>query len=523
MIDRNLAKNVFLTGFMGAGKSTVGRLLAERLNRPFLDMDQELSRRFKAPVDRIFAEHGEAAFRRAETELLKELLSGGRPQVVAAGGGVVAVRENRGLLAEYGRVFFLDCPFEAAAARLAHGRSGDRPLWPSNEEARRLYQKRRPWYLEAHETITVRKNPNQTADDLARALMPSLRGRLETEGRECLLELAWPESLTRAAELSEGRQKALFLDAALAEQADLWAKAGFLVHSPGLSGENLKTLEQAANLLTCLMNWGLARDDTLVVRGGGSLTDAGAFCAGLYKRGLNLILIATTLLGAVDAAVGGKTALNFRGAKNQIGHFYLPRAVLVDVASFKTLGRAQLAEGLVEAYKTGLIADPELARLIETHLEALLKADLPLLAQVAGRSFQLKAQVVNQDFREEKGLRDVLNLGHTFGHVVESGSDYRISHGRAVAAGLLTAARLSVKKAGLDPAEAARIKAVVEALFPKPDLPDRRRAAEILGHDKKIRSGKPGFILLSQAGRAYLSREVSLEDILTAAYDEAVD
>ncbi len=342
---------------------------------------------------------------------------------------------------------------------------------------------------------------------------------LRAEGRDCRIETVREALGERLRALTAPRRGVLLLDQAFRSEADRWADQlpGFRVLFTEAPGEAAKTFDEAQRILTVLAAEKLARDDWFLVRGGGSLTDLGAFCAGLYRRGMRLILAPTTLLGAVDAAVGGKTAVNFGGAKNQIGHFYLPEHVLVDLPAFATLGRERLAEGLVEAYKTGLLFDPRLVDLVEGRLEALLAGDPDLLAEVVRRSYAAKAALVARDYREEKGLRDVLNLGHTFGHVVESFLAPNLSHGRAVALGLAVAAELSRTLGGLPGESAARIIRTAERLGgPWPALPPDETALELLAADKKIRQGRLRFVILEGDGRPRLI-ETEAPDLLAAA------
>jgi 3-dehydroquinate synthetase len=192
----------------------------------------------------------------------------------------------------------------------------------------------------------------------------------------------------------------------------------------------------------------------------------------------------------------------------------------MDVASFAGLRRGQLADGLIEAYKTGLIADAQLSGIIEDNLDIMLKGDLAALAWVAGRCMQIKASLVEQDFREEHGLRDLLNLGHTFGHVVESLSGYKISHGRAVSAGLAAAIKLSCQKSQLPKTDAARMLETIARIWAPPPLPPASLAQAAMRQDKKFRSGALGFITLRQAGAARLERGLSMEEVIQAAYNE---
>jgi 3-dehydroquinate synthetase len=343
------------------------------------------------------------------------------------------------------------------------------------------------------------------------------RAILRAEGRRCLIETVDCGLAARLRRLTKDRRGLLLLDRAFRSEAEEWQNAlpGFSVAFTARRGEAAKNWGEARRLLTRLAEAGLARDDWLVVRGGGSLSDLGAFCAGLYRRGLRLILVTTTLLGAVDAAVGGKTALNFNGAKNQVGHFYLPERVLVDLPSFGSLSRALLAEGLAEAYKTGLLFDRSLAELVDLRLMELLSGNQALLAETVRRSFKAKAALVARDFREEKGVREILNLGHTYGHVAEVRAG--LSHGRAVALGLAVAAELSRELAGFPAGEAARIKDAAERLGgPWPPPVPAEEARLLLRADKKIRGGRLRFVALAAVERPIIM-EVSADDILKAA------
>ena len=340
---------------------------------------------------------------------------------------------------------------------------------------------------------------------------------LRAEGRRCLIETVVEGLAGRLRGLTQGGRGLILMDHAFRAEAHDWREAlpSFNLAFTARRGEAAKNWGEAHRLLTRLAEEGLARDDWLIVRGGGSLSDLGGFCAGLYRRGLRLILVTTTLLGAVDAAVGGKTALNFNGTKNQVGHFYLPQRVLVDLASFRSLSRARLAEGLVEAYKTGLLFDRSLADLVEQRFEDLLAGDQGLLAETARRSFKAKAALVARDFREEKGLREVLNLGHTYGHVAEAHTG--LSHGRAVSLGLAVAAELSRTLTGFPAAEAERLTAICRRLGgPWPPPVPEAEARRLLKADKKIRGGRLRFVALAELEKPVIA-EVSADDILAAA------
>ncbi|MBU0516321.1 MAG: 3-dehydroquinate synthase, partial [Proteobacteria bacterium] len=281
-------------------------------------------------------------------------------------------------------------------------------------------------------------------------------------------------------------------------------------------GERSKSLTSARRIYEALLTAGVERRDLLVAVGGGMITDLGAFVAATYKRGLDFILASTSLVGCVDAAIGGKAGVNLGRSKNMVGCFTAPRAVILDVTALSTLPRRQIAEGLVEAYKTGLVADPGLAELVETRIKELLAGDLEALARVAVMSAKAKADVVGIDFKEG-GLRSILNLGHTYGHAVEGHHRFRVSHGRAVAQGILVAAELSLGRGLIDPEQARRIGQTLAPLLPgglTPPTPDEAWA--LMRNDKKNRGGRIRFVLLEGPGRARLADDVTRDELATA-------
>ncbi len=260
------------------------------------------------------------------------------------------------------------------------------------------------------------------------------------------------------------------------------------------------------------------RGTTLIALGGGVIGDMGGFAAACYQRGMPFIQIPTTLLAQVDSSVGGKTAINHTLGKNMIGAFYQPRLVLADTETLGTLPDRELAAGLAEVIKYGLIRDPEFLAWLEQNLEYLLARKPEALAFAITRSCSNKAEVVARDERET-GERALLNLGHTFGHAIETGMGYgEWLHGEAVAAGTMMAAELSAILGWLKPSDVAR----VEALFARAKLPVRGAAMppehylELMRHDKKVEGGRLRLVLLRGLGQAVVSDEASETQITTA-------
>ena len=285
-------------------------------------------------------------------------------------------------------------------------------------------------------------------------------------------------------------------------------------------GEKFKNWETLNLIFYALLGAHCERSTTLIALGGGVIGDMGGFAAACYQRGMPFIQVPTTLLSLVDSSVGGKTAINHPLGKNMIGAFYQPQLVLADIATLDTLPDRELRAGLAEVIKYGLIRDPEFFVWLEANIEKLLAKDKDALAYAVHRSCANKAEVVAADERET-GERALLNLGHTFGHAIETGLGYgEWLHGEAIAAGTLIAAELSQRLGWLDAAAVSRI----ESLFVRCGLPvfgaplGAARYMELMRHDKKVQDGKLRLVLLKAVGSAVVS-DVASEAMIVAAIE----
>ena len=283
-------------------------------------------------------------------------------------------------------------------------------------------------------------------------------------------------------------------------------------------GEAHKDWETLNRIFDMLLAERCERSTTLVALGGGVVGDMGGFAAACYQRGMPFIQVPTTLLSQVDSSVGGKTAINHPLGKNMIGAFYQPRLVLADIDTLDTLPDRELSAGLAEVIKYGLIRDPEFLAWIETHLDRLLARDTAALAFAIERSCRNKAEVVAAD-ETEQGERALLNLGHTFGHAIETGMGYgQWLHGEAVAAGTMMAAELSRALGWIGKEDVAR----VEALFERARLPvwgprlGVERYLEFMSHDKKVEAGRLRLVLLRALGRAVIHGDATQGEIAAA-------
>ena len=512
--------NIYLTGFMGAGKSVVGQELARLLNRRLVDMDAALEKRLGVTIREYFAQKGEAEFRRRETALLTQL-SQRKRLVVATGGGIVESPANRELMAGSGRVVHLSVELDTCSQRLQPEAKADRPLFKDPAVVKQLYERRQPLYAQALLSLPVDDDsPEEIALNLAAALYPPKKFTIDLGESQCPVEIPW-DTIGHLKEYTRNRKFMVLWDQNLARLqgprlAPALNQAPSEVRRPGEGAKSLKSAEQ---LYLKLLDNHFDRGDLLVAVGGGVMTDLGAYVAATYKRGMPFVLVSTSLLGCVDAALGGKAAVNLKTAKNAVGCFTIPEGVILDVPALKTLPVSQIREGLVEAYKTGLVADPPLVDLIEDQLEALLARDLPALMNIAYHSARAKSLVVAQDFRES-GWRGILNFGHTYGHAVEGFHNYKVSHGRAVAMGMIVASCLSRRRNLVTSDLDERINRTLRNIAPpRTAWPSARDAWEIMKHDKKIRQGRLVFVLLQGPGLPVLVQDVTREELADALAD----
>jgi 3-dehydroquinate synthase len=297
----------------------------------------------------------------------------------------------------------------------------------------------------------------------------------------------------------------LYLDKALKSVADFEHEHIILP-----DGEQYKTLEITQRIFDLLLQKHFNRTSTLIALGGGVIGDMTGFAAACYQRGVPFIQIPTTLLAQVDSSVGGKTGVNHPLGKNMIGAFHQPRCVIADTSTLNTLDDRQLSAGIAEVIKYGLIRDVDFFCWLETNIEKLLHRDSDALAYAIERSCINKAEVVAADERES-GQRALLNLGHTFGHAIETGSGYGIwLHGEAIASGMYMAADLSHRLGWLSTDALERIKSLLQKARLPVDAPlevSTRQFLELMAVDKKVLAGKLRFVLLKDIGQSLVTEE----------------
>jgi shikimate kinase/3-dehydroquinate synthase len=500
-VERASRALVFI-GFMGAGKTSAARAVAGVLGVRAVDSDEELERGI-GPIEAYFAEHGEAAFRAEEERLVSRLLERPPSPVISLGGGAVTSARVRELLRAH-TVVLLHVDAETAWRRCA---SKQRPLARDQERFAALHAERAPLYESLADAVLL-----DSGRDAVRRAAGALRGLADAPPRTKLL-WATTASGDYPVHVGEG-----LLD------SGFWAVPGrrFLVTDESVGGlygqrlgsvaadvrippgEEAKTLTTAERVLRALARAGMDHDDHVAALGGGVVGDLAGFAAALYQRGVGVVQVPTTLVAQVDSAYGGKTGVDLPEGKNYAGAYHQPRAVLADPATLATLPAEELAAGWAEVIKTALIAGGPLWERVRSGAAG---ADRDTVIACA----RTKLEVVAGDERDA-GRRQVLNLGHTVGHAIETATGYaRYRHGEAVALGLLAALQLSGRPdLRAEVAELLAARGLPTTLDPAVDLD---AVIGAVARDKKRREGRVGFVLVEAPGDVRTGRPVDDADL----------
>ncbi|MGM0687117.1 MAG: 3-dehydroquinate synthase [Promethearchaeati archaeon] len=284
------------------------------------------------------------------------------------------------------------------------------------------------------------------------------------------------------------------------------------------SGETVKSLDAAQNMYSVLAENLASRTDIILALGGGVIGDLAGFIASTFKRGMNLVQLPTTLLAQVDSSLGGKTAVNLKWGKNLVGTFYQPHAIVADVATVKTLPDNYYSAGLAEVIKYGVIMDPQLLKLLQKNRQKILDRDAETVTTVVKRCLRNKARIVERD-ETEHGTREILNFGHTIGHAIETCSEHSISHGEAVAIGMLQEARYAVKKGALDKSSLETLRSLLLSFGLPTVIPSSlvlEELKDVMKQDKKVRNEGLLIPLLVELGRVKMKvvAEIPISNVM---------
>jgi len=559
---------------MGTGKTAVGREVARRLGRRFVDMDAEIEARAGKPIPRIFAEDGEAAFRRMEAALCEEL--GARPLarplprplgfsetlrvspgvsalVIATGGGALVDPANWALMMRSGTVVCLTCAVDEIMRRVNDGGDPDRPLLDVADrraEIERLLEVRR----EAYQSIPWQIDTTALSVDEVAAQVVELAGAVTLSvhhpGGEYPIHigdglLAHVGGALRATGVPEGTSVAVVSNPTVAPLYGAQVEAS--LRSAGLQpfawsipdGEQHKTLATVAALYDQFLAGGLDRSGTVLSLGGGVTGDVAGFAAATFMRGVRFAQVPTTLLAMVDASVGAKTGVDLPQGKNLVGAFKQPVLVVIDPTVLATLPVAEIRSGMAEVIKHGVISAPALFAELESSPPqspisnlhsplSTLHSPFSISASQIARSLHVKIDVVEED-PFERGRRAVLNLGHTVGHALERLSGFTLRHGEAVGIGMVAAARIAAGLGRADPALAGRVEGVLSAWGLPVRCPrfdklsaqhvDADAIWEAMAHDKKRRGRSLRWVLPRAIGQVEIAEDVPRDVVLAVLRD----
>jgi shikimate kinase/3-dehydroquinate synthase len=500
-----------VVGFMGAGKTTAARNAAAVLGADAVDVDAVIEQRVGKPVAEVFAQDGEPAFREIEERVTLELLQAPGTRVLALGGGALGSAPVREALRDH-LVAWIDVDPETAWARCA---DSGRPLARDRDEFTRLHETREPDYADAADVVV----PHERSFDMARILEA-------VAGLPRGVRMLWATS-------ASGDYPAYIGPGLLAEHR-FWpaqvAGRRFLVTDGNagrlygnclepldgrvaiMPGEQSKTIAHAEIVWSELARGGMTRTDVVVALGGGVVGDLAGFCAATYQRGVRFLQVPTTLMAQVDSAYGGKTGVDLSEAKNYVGAYHQPQAVIADTDALATLPEAELAAGYAEVVKTALIAGGGLWERVRAGAE-------PSTPEVIAACARTKLRIVSRDERDT-GERQVLNLGHTVAHAIETVTGYaNYRHGEAVALGLLAALRLSGSHdLRAEVAELLRSRGLPTALTDvDPDAVVMATARD----KKRVGEGEVPFVLLPAPGQPRPGSVVAPRELIAAVRELA--
>ena len=545
-----MINRLLLVGMSGAGKSTIGKMVAAELGWSFVDTDDQIEQESGRTIPQIFEEEGESAFRQLEHEILLRVLEQS-DVVVSTGGGSTANKAAQHAIRESDGTFsvWLHADAEELLQRVnAHqddARTTHRPMLDADDQLVRMKQllaDRQVYYGAADVTLPVgnRDEARSAADltELVRLANGTASEVLLDTGSvqsRILVGTGIADSLPEVIASKWPKAQAIWIgvDANVAKAFRPWldqlqGQIAVPIHIHEIApGESSKSLSTYGELLDWMLSGGVQRGDVAMALGGGVVGDLMGFAAATVLRGIGLIQVPTTLLAMVDSSVGGKTAINHETGKNLIGSFYQPPVVLVDSRFLSSMPERELRSGFAEVIKHGVIQASTpggesgfLTEVLKLNANGLLDLKDPLISWVLRQNVSLKASVVAEDEREAD-LRQILNFGHTIGHGVEA-SGYRMLHGEAIAIGMVAVSHLAVEKGDIDQAWLDELRTMIAAYgLPTEAEVDRETVLGKMQSDKKKSAGKQNWVLPVAEGGVRVTNDVD-QDSVNAAIDAII-
>ena len=472
MVEKQVKKTIFIAGFMGTGKTTVGKEVARYLGRRFIDTDSLICKESNCEnVEDFFSRFGESIFRKKEFEIISRLADSGN--VVSLGGGSDQNPEIKNILISQ-HLVRLVAPMSEIEKRIKNG-SG-RPLWEKREE---LYQKR-----EREQSLGLKINTeNKQIGEVVSLVLRSLNAGIETINKQHNIILGWGSSNHS---IDEDNSVGVIENDVSGCLFAFPKGCNEILNFSG--GEGSKTYKSIHGLLDFFNQAGLSRDGSVVVMGGGAISDTVGFAASIHLRGVPVHLIPTTLLSMVDASIGGKFAINFGNAKNLVGNFQMPKSIRIDSSFLPTLKHEEYLSGLAEMIKMSCLNEG-LFSAVYKDIKSLKNQNLIKLDSYIKKVVNLKCEYVDADPYDIDNQRIFLNFGHTVGHAIELSSSEKIRHGEAVGLGMVAMSKWSEME-GLSETGTAGI---IQDMLERAGLPtnikhfniDKASFFEVLQKDKK--------------------------------------
>ncbi|AEH50581.1 3-dehydroquinate synthase [Pseudothermotoga thermarum] len=523
-----MKKSVVLCGLSGSGKTTVGKILAEKLGWFFIDTDQLVEDTTSMDIPKIFQIYGEEGFRQFEKQMVEKVCKL-QNVVISIGAGAVTKNENVDLLKKNCVVVFLNAPIDILVARLENDSS--RPLLNSaNTSEKRnklevLQKQREPIYRQiADITVDASLQPEKIAREIARKLESyGLEERnLDIEGEIITVKTQTTSynvrigyNITKDSVIDFLKKRMPSKVAVVTNPLLNQIIAKKMVEELNKEGiesyviliedsEERKSPETLFKIIDEFAKFGLDRESFVVAVGGGVIGDVTGFAAAIYMRGIKWIYVPTTMLAQVDSSIGGKVAVNYGEKKNFLGSFHQPSFVVTDTKFLEILPNEIFTEGLAEVVKSAVIDGKKFFNYLAQNVSKILERDPKVVFDVVSFCVKLKGKIVEQD-EKDLGLRMVLNLGHTFGHAIEACLNYQISHAKAVSVGLVLETMLSHLMGYADLSTKDRIENVLNSL----GLPTSPRQIELssvrdllkyMKFDKKAARGKLRFTIPFKIG-----------------------
>jgi shikimate kinase / 3-dehydroquinate synthase len=513
---------IVLTGFMGTGKTTVGKLLAENLNYRFIDTDELIEGRHERSIANIFQDLGEDAFREMERAIVKEIAELDSV-VISTGGRLMLDPENVSALSRNSRVLCLVATPNEILTRVTHDTSHERPLLSvpnPKERIVELLQERNDKYLRFPQIVTDEKKPNDIARSLVEFVSTSPKSLVVENPHKNYEYIVGAGLLPFIRQLTGIEGEIVIITDEIVKEyyGPSCSSVGHIVEIP--PGRKNKTLEIVKSVYEQLLDMSLDRSGTIISLGGSVVGDVAGYVAATYMRGVNFVQCPTSLIAMVDTSVGGKTGIDLPQGKNIIGLYKQPMKVIADVATLQTLPQKDFTSGMAEVIKHGLIAESSLLEQVEQGQWAKNWDRSPSyigeLQRLVAQAIQVKINIVQAD-PFEQGKRSILNLGHTFAYAIEQRSKNAYRHGEAVSIGLVAAANLSARMGLCDYSLQERIESILESVNLPTRIPSSLKPMDLLQamqRDKKKRAGQLRFILIRGIGQVFVSDKVSDQDVL---------